>query len=397
MPTSANMTMTAIAQVLAGVVLCWLCGRLQSQDNWQLFVVGWIAMAVQAWYVCCLNARVAAQTLHIVALQREAIRQRVTTNDLQDTTNDLRATTNDLQDTSHAHANRFGDVQGALATQQAASARTQAAAIQTTTAIQGSVNGLVTLMKCMEGRLDPLEIGSMCPGTRSAPATTTACDEAACRGRLDILQRLRDPVRADGVVHAWGPTTVKNAVMGGHLEILLWLRNPNTGGGACPWDESAILAAVQSTKANSMRILMALRNPRVGDPAPWHPDTTAVMASRGAFQMLTWSRDPANGTPVPWNARAVHVALASGNELIVRWLTDPEGGACPHQPITSPLYTMVAAAQGHIGILEWLRDPATGNGVCEMDRSALEAAETYGHHDAIAWLRDPTKGGMCPQ
>lgn len=145
---------------------------------------------------------------------------------------------------------------------------------------------------------------------------------------IDVIEWLRDPDTTDGP-YPWTPHELTEAVKHENLDIIKWLRNPNTGGGVCEWDYN----------------------------------TFTVAAQKGNFEIMEWLRNP-----------------------------DVGGGSCPW----SSLATAVVASEGNINVLEWLQDPNKGNGICPYDHNACTFAAQTCQLDAFKWLRDPNTGaGSC--
>jgi len=152
------------------------------------------------------------------------------------------------------------------------------------------------------------------------------------------------------------------AAQEGHLHILKWLRNPDTGGGVCPWDEYCCSWGARS----------------------------------GHLNVLKWLRDPDTGGGVcDWDWSCCIWAAKNGHDVL-KWLRDPNtgGGVCPR----NEWCCAYAAQGGHLNVLKWLRDPDTGGGVCPWDEWCCIWAAKNGHLHILKWLRDPdTGGGVCPR
>jgi len=288
------------------------------------------------------------------------------------------------------------------------------------------------------------------------------CNEAAINGNLEILKWLRDPKTGGGVC-PWNLETLRKAAKAGHINIILylremfgdtvdfdryndeishyvalggyfdilkslpsyniplngytcagaakagridmleWLRNPETGYGTCLWNIGTCAYAAK----HGIRVLKWLRDPETGGGiCPWSAYTCANAAKYHDIELLEWLRDPDTGGGVcAWNELSCKLAVTYGphkrSEQIVRiintleWLRDPEtgGGICPWDIKT----TMMAARTGSIELLEWLRNPKTGGGICPWEKGATLQAVRFDHLELLKWLRNPeTGGGVCP-
>lgn len=181
----------------------------------------------------------------------------------------------------------------------------------------------------------------------------------------------------------------------GHLELLAWLRDPNTGGGRCRWDTCVCNAAVLN---GHLRVIMWLRDPKTGGGVcPWSKTACRLAVGTGRLDILSWLRDSeTGGGRCPWDRNVCLQAARIGRLDILIRLRDPEfdGGVCPYNQ-----YQCIndAAANDHIHVIEWLRDANTDIGRCEWDEQTFANAVRYGSIDTLEWLRDPkTAGGICP-
>jgi len=219
------------------------------------------------------------------------------------------------------------------------------------------------------------------------------CAWAAEKGHLHILKWLRDPNTGGGVCD-WDEDCCAYAAQGGHLNVLKWLRDPNTGGGVCPWNEYCCAWAASN---GHLHILKWLRDPNTGGGVcPWNEWCCNYAAQNDHLHILKWLRDPETGGGVcPWDGRCCASAASNGHLHILKWLRDPEtgGGVCPW----NEWCCASAVINGHLHILKWLRDPETGGGVCDWDENCCAYAARNGHLNILKWLRDPNTGeGVCP-
>jgi len=109
----------------------------------------------------------------------------------------------------------------------------------------------------------------------------------------------------------------------GSLIYLKWLRDPNTGGGVCPWDEMCCAYAAQNDHLN---ILKWLRNPNTGGGVcPWNMMCCIWAARSGHLHILKWLRDPNTGGGVcDWDEKCCYSAIKNNHIHILKWLMKPE-------------------------------------------------------------------------
>ena len=105
------------------------------------------------------------------------------------------------------------------------------------------------------------------------------CDEfdfaasfAARVGSIDLLEFL-------GPGHALDQDTCSNAAMGGHLDVLKWLRE-----GGCPWDESTTYAA---SEGGHLGVLKYAHE----SGCPWDPLTCEAAAKGGRLDVLKYAHE----------------------------------------------------------------------------------------------------------
>jgi len=185
--------------------------------------------------------------------------------------------------------------------------------------------------KFAEGKMDPAQV----------------CDYAAKTNNIGLLQwaRVQDPPLP------WNESACDAAIEHDNLDILKWLMDPNTGGGACP-------ARYCCEK----------------------------IAKFGSIRLMEWARSPEQG-PVPWGA-ACSYAAECGRIHMLEWLRDPStgGGICPWSLASHPCID--AAYSGQLDALKWLRDPNTGGGMCPWEADeCMRYAAAGGHPNIIAWIQ----------
>ncbi len=149
------------------------------------------------------------------------------------------------------------------------------------------------------GHLALLQIS--CPHNKSA----LVCADAALGGHLEILQWLR------ANDYPWAENTCSSAAEGGHLEILKWAR---TNG--CRWNYVTCLFAAEY---GHLDILIWARSGASGEICDWNENVCELAAENGHFEVLKWAR--ANGCPI---YEEIYENAANGGNLeILQWLRDP--------------------------------------------------------------------------
>ena len=155
--------------------------------------------------------------------------------------------------------------------------------------------------------------------------------------QFDFLFQLRSPVSAitfATVARCGGPRAVA---------LLTWLRDPDTTGGRCQWNESACEQAAQAGPY-AMSIIRALRNPdTMGGRCPWDANTTTAAINHGGKYtqniLVTLRGHPEKmGGRCPWNSITFCVAVSNDavhSENLMRMLRCQSfilGGRCPWGP-----------------------------------------------------------------
>jgi hypothetical protein len=191
-------------------------------------------------------------------------------------------------------------------------------------ALRGRLLALETSKAEHSQRLQALDRYALVSGSMWLKPTPALIKSAVAARRLDLVKRLR----ALKVECPWDGTAMGAAALLGDIAIMEWLRNPDTGGGVCPWDAKTVMWAVAAPDWKGT--LEWLRNSKTGGGVcPWGP--TAVWSAVGNqnYEALAWLRDPTTGGgPCEWDKTAYEV----GTPEIRAWLHDPAtgGGMCPH-------------------------------------------------------------------
>lgn len=84
---------------------------------------------------------------------------------------------------------------------------------------------------------------------------TSAATGAASGGHLDLLKWLRDPQTLGGVCK-WGAITLRHAAGRGDLEMVRYMRTPSKNGEICFWDCSAVTTAIKYDKVEMVKFLI---------------------------------------------------------------------------------------------------------------------------------------------
>eukprot|EP00173_Palmaria_palmata_P000761 Plantae.Rhodophyta-Palmaria_palmata.ctg13768.p1 GENE.Plantae.Rhodophyta-Palmaria_palmata.ctg13768~~Plantae.Rhodophyta-Palmaria_palmata.ctg13768.p1 ORF type:complete len:319 (-),score=6.47 Plantae.Rhodophyta-Palmaria_palmata.ctg13768:57-941(-) len=191
-----------------------------------------------------------------------------------------------------------------------------------------------------------------------------ACTNAAIGGHLELLQWLR----ANDC--PWGTETAWRAARNGDTPMLQWMK-----ANGCPWDEHCVYEAAGSGHVDLLVWL------RVND-CPW-PDMallTTFTAECGQLEVLKWME--ANG--YTFGRDCMFRAVVAGQLECVYWL------AANRHCVWNAYCTYAAASRGCFQSLNWAR--RAYNCALDDDERIMEAAATHGRLKMIQWLR--TNG--CP-
>lgn len=118
----------------------------------------------------------------------------------------------------------------------------------------------------------------------------------------------------------WGTSTCYEAAVGGHLDILKWVRSAEKEANKCPWNSRVCHGAAH---AGHLDILKWARSPPGGDDAdkcPWDEDVTRWAVLGGHLDVLEWAWE--NGCPMKPGLKTV--AVESGHMHLESWLTEWE-------------------------------------------------------------------------
>ena len=112
--------------------------------------------------------------------------------------------------------------------------------------------------------------------------------------------------------HAVGQVDVLAAAIGGHLEVLQWVR-----ANGCPWDERTCWGAAEG---GHLEVLQWAR----ANGCPWSGETCEFAAKGGDVEVLRWAC--ANGCP--YGEKELYIAAQNGHEAVVQVL---KVGGCERQ------------------------------------------------------------------
>ena len=185
---------------------------------------------------------------------------------------------------------------------------------------------------------------------------SVVCSEAAAAGQLGVLRWAR------GLDCGWDiDGCFMKAAHGGHINILLWMRDQNDPD--CPWDESVCDSAAAG---GNLLVLQWLRN----HGCPWRESCVCFNAAMsGNEAMLDWLY--AEGCVFDaWTSAG---AARKGRGGVLRRLL--ESGV----PFDETACAM-AAEGGHLGTLKWLRQQG-----CPWGMETCDAAAEKGHLNVLQW------------
>ncbi len=167
---------------------------------------------------------------------------------------------------------------------------------------------------------DPLARRDTPPDGSVCPWSTITCDIAAKNGHLDVLKWLRDPnTRPDGSICPWTHSACDLAAINGHFEVFKWLWDPNTRAdkSICGCSPKICVMMVEHGRSGILPILKWMRAKGVFGFNLAKINDTAVQ--NGNVDVLKWI----NGEMCPWTPNACLLAATSGDKNVCKWLCDP--------------------------------------------------------------------------
>ena len=204
-------------------------------------------------------------------------------------------------------------------------------------------------------------------------------NKAARRGLIPGVQMLR---RLDPPC-PWHSYTTDEAVKGGQLEMLQWLRRLGKSEGQCPW---TLQTCIHAADGGHFEVLKWMRQPKLEGQCPWDEETCETAAREGHLHVLQWLRLPGKSEgQCGWNARTCGLAAGEGHLEVLKWLRLPDKpeGQAPWNEYTCKF----AAWKGHLNVLQWLRQPGKPEGQCPWDKWTCYWAVQGGHLEVLKWLR----------
>lgn len=134
---------------------------------------------------------------------------------------------------------------------------------------------------------------------QGVPLSVGVCAAAARGGHLPVLVWLRE----QGAL--WTASATAAAARGAHLHVLCWLHAQG-----CPLSASS---CCEAARAGSIETLQWLRQ----HGAAWDKYTCIQAAERGHLEVLMWLR--AQAPPCPWDPEVLTVARRRGHRGVVAW------------------------------------------------------------------------------
>jgi hypothetical protein len=161
----------------------------------------------------------------------------------------------------------------------------------------------------------------------------------------------------------WNFSTCAHAVLGGHLEVLKWLRG-------------------------------------VGDPTrekcPWDFQICTYAAANGDLEMLQWLRIKHRTPRYFWNTSTCAHAALGGHLKVLKWLRvedSEEGGNDNREKCSWDELTCAFAAEGgHLEVLKWARGEDDGDisdrEKCPWDHRTRQYATRNKHLKVLKWVKE---------
>ena len=183
---------------------------------------------------------------------------------------------------------------------------------------------------------------------------------AARGGYLQVFEEYWSQGPQEKLSKLWDETTCRRAALGGHLEVMKWLRAKG-----CPWDVSTSHAAATG---GQLEVLQWMRDQ--DPPCPWNSDVCYYAALGGHLEVLRWARSQG----CPWNRGVPLMAALGGHLEVLRWMRSQD------YPWDEAV-TWAAARNGNLELLRWARSQG-----CPWDESVPCAAAKGGHLEVLKWL-----------
>jgi hypothetical protein len=184
-------------------------------------------------------------------------------------------------------------------------------------------------------------------------------------GYLDVLQWLYNT----GTRSLINTDTMRYAAIGGHVEVVNWLRQHG-----CAWSAGVCTGAAKEGHFDALKWLVARG-------CPIDETTCPLAAEIGHLEMVKWAL--ANGA-TPTSCISIYAAIG-GHIDIVEWAYENRNILTPiGNSIWSGLVFVRAAERGKLSILQW----GYKKGLCVHGGSLLLAASREGQIHIIEWLHN---------
>ncbi|ETP33004.1 hypothetical protein F442_18402, partial [Phytophthora nicotianae P10297] len=176
---------------------------------------------------------------------------------------------------------------------------------------------------------------------------TLAMAKAAARGDLRVIKWLVRQFPGCYVTFA-----VEEAAKNGHLEVLKWLHRPSLDGN--------------------------LRDPGGGIQLDvfWGSRELFYAGQNGHLHVVEWLQEHTNPTPTHMFFVTLEEAAKNGDLAMVKWLCEVRGEQ-------SSYASVLAASEGHLGVLKWLR----GNVFNPTPSASMDDAAANGHLEVLKWMQ----------
>jgi len=201
--------------------------------------------------------------------------------------------------------------------------------------------------------------------------TFSCCKKAANVGNLKIVKSMFLALKqfefGTGLVHS-GDIFVE-AVNGGHLNVMQWLRD--TG---CRWN---VLACEAAAKKGYFEILKWLHK----EGCPWDETTFSGATFANNFEMVKWLHKEGCRADIYCS---INVA-SNGNLEMLRFLTS--NGSLQNKTVCG-----AAAKNGHLEILKWAMSEAKTYRF-QWNNTTCANAAYGGHLEVLKWARE----NGCPR
>ena len=187
---------------------------------------------------------------------------------------------------------------------------------------------------------------------------------AAFWGHLNALKQWKEQSRAKTL---FDKQTCLFAALGGHLEVLMWLRD-----NGCPWHVDRTCHA--AARGGNLEMLKYLAK----NDCTWkiYRNTCSQAAAGGHLEVLKYLRK----NQCPWDSETCDAAAKGGHLEVLKYAHEMD---CPWDKWTC----WRAAEGGHLEVLKYLHE----NG-CPWNEWTCDAAARGGHLDVLKYAHE----SVCP-